>query len=112
MKTFSSSVRNSTSCSRVRTGSISSIGSGHAPHHRVLLVHRRIANLELEHEAVDLRFRQHVSALLLDWILSGKNHEWLRQRKGLLAKRHLLFQHGLKQGALDFRRSAIHLIRE
>ena len=40
---------------------------------------RRIADAQLEHEAVELRFGQRVRAFLLDRVLRGEHEERMRQ---------------------------------
>jgi hypothetical protein len=83
-----------------------------ALHHAVLLVRRRIANEKLEQEAVRLRFRQRVGALLLDRILRRHDQKGRGQDVGLAAERHLPLLHGLEEGTLHLRRCTVDLVGE
>jgi hypothetical protein len=70
----------------------------------------RIADAELEHEAVDLRLRQRIGALLLDRVLRGEHEERPRQRERLAAQRDLMLLHRLEQRRLDLGRRAVDLV--
>ena len=69
-----------------------------------------IADFELQHEAVDLRFGQRIGAFLLDGVLGGQNQERLFELEGLFADGDLFFLHGFEQGALDFGRGAVDFV--
>ena len=75
-----------------------------------LLGARRIADLDLEQEPVELRLGQRVRSFGFDGILRGEHHERLRQWVGLPFERHLVFLHRFEQRALRFRRSAIDFV--
>ena len=53
------------------------LAARHAAHDLLLFVARRVADAELEHEAVDLRFGQRIRALLLDRVLRREDEERL-----------------------------------
>ena len=75
-----------------------------------LLVRRRIADVDLEHEAIELRLGQRVGALLLDGILRGEDQKRQRQRVGLPAGRDAVLLHRLQQRRLRLGRRAVHLV--
>ena len=85
-------------------------GAGHQVQDLPLLGAGRVADLELEHEAIHLRLGQRVSALLLDRILRRQHQEGLLEPEGVLADGDLLFLHRLEQGALHLGRRAVDLI--
>src|SRR5205807_3307404 len=60
--------------------------------------------------AIQLRFRQRISAVMLYGILRGNHQKGLRQRVGMRIHRDLALVHCLKKGRLRFRRSAVDLI--
>ena len=62
-----------------------------------LLFERRIADLDIEHESIELSFRQRIGAFLLDRILRGEHEERQLERVGLPAGSHLVLLHGLQQ---------------
>jgi hypothetical protein len=78
----------------------------------VFLVVGRILDQQLEHEAIHLRFRQRVGALLLDRILGRQHHERFRQFVRLPAQRDLPLLHRLEQRALHLGGRAIDLVGE
>ena len=84
----------------------------HAAHDLLLLVARRVADAQLEHEAIDLRLRQWIDTFLLDRVLRREDEERLVELEGRSADGHLLFLHRLEQRRLDLRRRAIDLIGE
>ena len=57
------------------------VSARHEIQNEALLIAGRIPDLELQHEAVHLRFRRCVGALLFDRILRSQNQEQLRQGK-------------------------------
>jgi hypothetical protein len=63
-----------------------------------LLVLGRVVQGHMQHEAIQLRFRQRVSAGLLDRILRGHDHEQRRQRTRLPTHGDLALLHGFQQG--------------
>ena len=70
----------------------------------------RIADLDLHQEAVELRFRQRIRAVMLGRILCRENHERTGKRIGGVFDRHLIFVHRFQQRALGFRRGAIDFV--
>ena len=81
-------------------------------HDHPLLVWRRIADDDLHHETVDLRFGQAVRALVLDRVLRRENREELGERMRLPADRHLAFLHRFEECALHFGGRAVDLVGE
>ena len=81
-------------------------------HHIELGVGGQIMHDDLEHEAIQLRFRQWVGAFEFDGILSGEDEERLFQLVGLALDGDAVFLHGLQEGGLGFRRGAIDLVGE
>ena len=81
-----------------------------AGQHPGLLLGVRIAERDADHEAVDLRLRQRVGALVLDRVLGREHHERPRQlvRDGI--DRHLALLHALEQPGLGLRRGAVDLV--
>ena len=72
----------------------------------------RIAELDRDQEAVELRFRQRIGADLLDRVLRGDDEERLGQRARLAVERHLALLHRFEQRALRLRRRAVDLVGE
>ena len=70
----------------------------------------RITDLELEHEAIDLRLGQGIGSFLFNWILGGENQERFLQFEGLIADGDLFFLHGLEQRTLNLGRGAVDFI--
>ncbi|MBA7655645.1 hypothetical protein ES703_63551 [subsurface metagenome] len=85
---------------------------GHALKDQQFLVIGRVVHQEFEHEAVYLGFRQRIGALLLDRILGSHHHKGLGQWEGVGADGHLIFLHGLQQGALHLGGRAVDLVGE
>src|SRR2546428_6177477 len=77
-----------------------------------LLFPRRIADVNLQQEPIDLGFRERIGALVLDRILRGDHEERPVQRERLALQGRLPFLHRLEQGGLGLRRSAVDLVRE
>src|SRR5207253_2020799 len=69
-----------------------------------------IGELQLEHEAIDLRFRKRIGALLFDRVLSSKHEEWHLESIARLANGHLFFLHRLEQRALHLGGGAVDLV--
>ncbi len=65
---------------------------------------------DLEHEAIQLGFRQGVSAFLFDGVHRGQHHKRLWQAVGGIAQGDLPLLHTFQQGRLDFGRRAVDLI--
>ena len=68
--------------------------------------------MDAQHEPVQLRFRQRISAFLLDGILRGDDEEWRRERVGFAVHRHGKFLHGFEERGLGFRRRAVDFVGE
>ncbi len=81
-------------------------------HDRELLVVTRVADQDLEHEAVDLSLRQRIRALRLDRILGCHDEERVRDEVRRLADRDLPLLHHLEQRRLHLRRRAVDLVGE
>src|SRR6185312_9286587 len=84
----------------------------HAAQHFLLLVARRITNVQLEHEAVDLRLGQRIGSFLLDRILRGQHEKRLLQDVRRAADRNLLLLHRFEQCGLHFRWRTIDFVRQ
>ena len=72
----------------------------------------RVADLDHEHEAVELGFGQGIGAFLLDGVLRGQDEEGRLEREGLAAGGDLVFLHGLEEGGLGLGRRAVDLVGE
>src|SRR4051794_14799723 len=81
-----------------------------ALHHRDLVAVVRVADHELEHEAVDLRLGQRVGALGLDRVLCRQDQERQRDVVRVVADRDLALLHDLEQRRLDLGGRAVDLI--
>ena len=79
-------------------------------HDLMLLVVRRVFDQQLEHEPVDLRFRERVGTLLFNWVLRGQHHERRRQLVRLAAQRDLPLLHRFQQRTLHFGRRTIDFV--
>ena len=78
----------------------------------LFLLRRRIADFDVEHEAIELRFGKRVGAFLLDRILGGDGEERLGEVERLTANGHLPFLHRLQQGGLRFGWRAVDFVRQ
>ena len=65
--------------------------------HSDLIVFREVAQFDLEHEAVELCFRQGIGAFQLDRVLSGQHEERFRHLVGHPACGHLFLFHRFQQ---------------
>src|SRR2546427_3573815 len=77
-----------------------------------LLFPRRIADVDLQQEAIDLGFRERIGPLVLDRILRRNHEERPVQRERLALQGRLPFLHRLEKGGLGLRRGAVDLVRE
>ena len=84
----------------------------HAVEDRQLLFLVRIGQLQLEHEAVDLRFGQRIGSFLFDGVLRGQHQERLFEQVASLADGDLPFLHRFEQGALHLGGSPVDLVGE
>ena len=73
---------------------------------------RRIADLQFQHEAVNLRFGQRIRAFLLDRILRGEHQERFVELVSLVANGDLFFLHRFEQRALHLGRRAVDFVGE
>ena len=76
------------------------------------MLRRRVVDVELEQEAVALRFGERVHALLLDRVLRGHHQERRGQRERLAADGDLALGHDLEQRRLHLCRGAVDLVGE
>ena len=80
--------------------------------HQDLLLLRKggVADLDIEHESIELGFGQRIGALLLDWILRGDRKEGIGEGIRFLADRNLPFLHRLQERRLGFGGSAVDFV--
>ena len=71
---------------------------------------RRITDLDLQHEPVDLGLGQRIRPFLLDWILRCQHEKGIIQRVAGIADGHLALLHRLQQGALHLGRGTIDFV--
>ena len=76
------------------------------------LVEGRVLDLDKKHEAIELRLRQRVGALLLDRVLRGQHEERLRQRHDAAGHGDVMLLHRLEQGGLRLGRRAVDFVGE
>ena len=86
--------------------------AGRPPGDLELLVEGGIADEDLEHEAILLRLRERVGALLLDWVLGGEHEERIDQRVADPADAHVPLLHRLEQRRLRLGGRAVDLVGE
>ena len=72
-------------------------GGRHQIEDAALLRLLRITDVQLEHEAIELRFGKLISAFLLERILRRENEKRIGQRIRLFADRDLAFLHRFEQ---------------
>ena len=72
----------------------------------------RIAHTDAHEKAVQLRLRQRIGALMLDWILSRQDDEGLRERIGSRIDANLRLVHRFEHRGLCLGRCAIDLVRK
>ena len=82
----------------------------HAAHDVNFLLLRWIADVDLEHEAIQLGFRKSVGSLLLKGVLRCKNEEGGVQGVIVTSGRHDFFLHGLKERCLSLWRGPVDFI--
>src|SRR3990170_1431103 len=78
----------------------------------LLLLSRRIPDIDAHEEPVDLRLRQRVRAFVLDRILRREHDERARQGMRLPLEGRLPLLHRLEERGLRLRRRAVDLVRE
>ena len=84
----------------------------HALEDLLLLGAGRVADLELQHEAVDLGLGERVGALLLDRILRREDEKRLGEAVGGVAERHLALFHRFEERRLHLGGRAVDLVGE
>ena len=77
-----------------------------------LLVVRRVLDDDVEHEAVELRFRQRIGAFELDRVLRREHVERFVQLVGLALHRDAVLLHRFEQRRLRLRRGAVDFVRQ
>src|SRR6185437_6947925 len=98
---------------RLRDGvDVDRLAARHAAHDLLLFIARRIADAQLEHEPVDLRFRKRVRAFLLDRVLRRQHEKGFFESERRPADRHLLLLHRFEQRRLHLGRRAVDLVGE
>ena len=85
---------------------------GRAPHDLQLVLRRRVVDLDLQHEAIELGFGQRVGALLLDRVLRREHEERRLDRVRHAADRDVLLLHRLQQRGLRLGGRAVDLVGE
>ena len=83
-----------------------------AGEHLPLGLRIRIAEAGAEQEAIELRLRERVGALVLDRVLGREHQEGALERAGQPVRGHLPLLHRLEQRRLCLRRSAVDLVGE
>ena len=73
---------------------------------------RGVVHKDHEHEPVELRLGQRISALLLDGVLRREDEKGLGQFVAHAAHRHAPLLHRLEHRGLRFRRRAVDLVRQ
>ena len=71
-----------------------------------------VVDEDLQHEPVDLGFRQRVRPLRLDRVLRRHHEEGIGDGVGRMRDRDLVLLHDFEQGALHLRRRAVDLVGE
>ncbi len=85
-------------------------GIHHQLHDPALLIHRWIANDQLQHKAINLGFRQGVGAFLFDGILGGHHKEGSGQSFTVVSDGNLTFLHSLQERGLHFGWRPVNLV--
>ncbi len=80
--------------------------------HLPLVVRRRVAEARPQHEAVELRLRERIGALVLDRVLGREDEERRLEAARRPVERDLSFLHRLQERRLGLRRGAVDLVRE
>jgi len=80
--------------------------------HLDLVLTARVADADAHQEAVELRLRKRIRALVLDRVLRREHDEGSRQQPRLALGRHLALLHRLEQRSLRFRWGAVDLVGE
>ena len=91
---------------------VADLALGDVAHQRHLVDLRRIVDLHLQQEAVELRLGQRVGAFLLDRVLRGEHHEGRLHLVRLAFDGDLRLLHHLEQRGLGLCRRAVDLVGE
>ena len=78
----------------------------------LLLLGQRVVDPDIEHEAVELGFRERVGAFLLDGVLCREHEERLGEFVGGVAGGDHFLLHGFEERGLGFRRGAVDFVSE
>ena len=76
------------------------------------LVFGQVINNHIEHETIQLRFRQWIGTFHLDRILSSQYEKGLGQQVPRSGNRDLIFLHSLQQGRLSLGRRTIDFVSQ
>ena len=71
-----------------------------------------VVDEDVEHEAVELRFRKGVGAFLFEGVLGGEYEEGLGEFEGRTAGGDVVFLHGFEERGLCFGRGAVDFVGE
>ena len=77
---------------------------------RVQFISCRVADRELEKEAVELSLRQRISAFLFNRVLRCHHKKWFVKNEAVASNGNGAFLHGFQQGRLSFRSCTIDFI--
>ena len=84
--------------------------AGRRGHNPFFFFRARIPNFDIEHESVQLGFRQWISSFLFDWILSCDRKKGFGQLVGVPTDGNFTFLHGLQKCGLCFRRRSVDFV--
>ena len=73
---------------------------------------RWVSDIDEEHEAVELSFRERVGSFLLHRVLSREHEKWLIKSVGFTQHGHHIFLHRFQHSRLSLCRSTVDFIRE
>ncbi len=94
---------------RTRAG-VGMLVAGRLRHDPHLVVLREVRDDDVEHEAIELRFGQRVSALELDRVLRREHEERLLEWIGPAGRGDVILLHRFEQRGLRLRRRAVDLV--
>ena len=77
-----------------------------------LVLQGRVGYVDVQHEAVELGFRQRIGAFLFDGVLGRQDEERQVEGIGVTAGRDAVFLHGLQQRRLGLGRRPVDLVRQ
>ncbi len=96
---------------RTRAG-VGRLAAGRLRHDPHLVVLREVGDDDVEHEAIELRLGERISALELDRILRREHEERLLERIGPAGGGDVILLHRFEQRGLRLRRRAVDLVGE